>query len=68
MAIYKHAMTKEGAITCLTRHQVEQAGGKRPKHIHKVFLDAYKEMDENSIKDLYKETFGMELEIIKQRK
>ena len=68
MAIRKHAMTKEGAIIALTRHQVEQSGGKKPIGISKTFLDVYLMLNNSGIEALYKETFGFELEIVKERK
>ena len=68
MAIFKHAMTKEGAIVALTRHQVVENGGKKPNAINRAFLDAYSKLNDSDIEALYKETFKVELKIVKQRK
>ena len=68
MAIRKHAMTKEGAIIALTRHQVEQNGGESPSGIRKSFIDAYSKIPNSDIEALHKETFKVELEIVKERK
>ena len=67
MAIKKHAMTKEGAIIAITRRQVEESGGKAPKAIQKVFIDAYMNLENKKLKELYSKTFGTELVIIKKR-
>ena len=67
MAIKKHAMTKEGAIIAITRNQVEESGGKAPKAIQKVFIDAYMNLENKKLKELYSKTFGTELVIIKKR-
>lgn len=67
MAIKKHAMTKEGAIIAITRKQVEESGGKAPKAIQKVFIDAYMNLENKKLKELYSKTFGTELVIIKKR-
>ena len=65
MAVRKHAMTKEGAIIAITRKQVEESGGKAPKAIQKVFIDAYMNLDNKKLEELYSKTFGIELVIIK---
>ena len=67
MAIKKHAMTKEGAIIAITRKQVEESGGKAPKAIQKVFIDAYMNLENKKLEDLYSKTFGIKLVIIKER-
>ena len=73
MAIKKHAMTKEGAIVAITRKQVEESvshpllKGKAPKAIQKVFIDAYMNLENKKLKELYSKTFGIELVIIKER-
>tara|TARA_Y100001973_G_C5135946_1_gene300301 strand:+ start:756 stop:956 length:201 start_codon:yes stop_codon:yes gene_type:complete len=66
MAIRKHAMTKEGAIIALTRHQVKKLDGKELKTIRKSFIDAYMYLENSKIKELYKETFDVELVIIEK--
>ena len=68
MAIKIHAMTKEGAIIALTRHQVAESGGKPAKQIHKSFIDAYMSLEDKKLEELYKKTFGIELVIVKYRK
>ena len=67
MAIKKHAMTKEGAIIAITRRQVEESGGKAPKAIQKVFIDAYMNLENKKLEELYSKTFETELVIIKER-
>ena len=67
MAIKKHAMTKEGAIIAITRKQVEESGGKAPKAIQKVFIDAYMNLENKKLEDLYSKSFGIKLVIIKER-
>lgn len=67
MAIKKHAMTKEGAIIAITRKQIEESGGKAPKAIQKVFIDAYMNLDNKKLEELYSKTFETELVIIKER-
>ena len=68
MAVRKHAMTKEGAIIAITRKQVDESGAKAPKAIHKVFIDAYMNLDDKKLEELYNKTFGIELVIIKQKR
>ena len=67
MAIKKHAMTKEGAIIAITRKQIEESGGKAPKAIQKVFIDAYMNLENKKLEELYSKTFETELVIIKER-
>ena len=67
MAIKKHAMTKEGAIIAITRKQIEESGGKAPKAIQKVFIDAYMNLENKKLEELYNKTFETELVIIKER-
>ena len=66
MAIRKHAMTKEGAIIALTRHQVKKLDGKELKTIRKSFIDAYMELENSQVEELYKKTFDVELVIIEK--
>tara|TARA_R100000657_G_C4678702_1_gene125843 strand:+ start:1172 stop:1372 length:201 start_codon:yes stop_codon:yes gene_type:complete len=66
MAIKKHAMTKEGAILCITRNQVKQLDGKHLTGIRQSFIDAYKHLENSKIKELYKKTFDVELVIIEK--
>jgi hypothetical protein len=74
MAIRKHAMTKVGAIVCITRSQIkkirEQGGDPNGKvlkdqmGINSTFVDTYIELPDSKIKELYKNEFGIELEIV----
>lgn len=67
MAIRKHAMTKEGAILCITRHQVKELDGKVLSGIRQSFIDAYIHLDNKKIEDLYKKTFNVELVIVEEK-
>jgi len=74
MAIRKHAMTKVGAIVCITRSQIkkirEQGGDPNGKvlkdqmGINSTFVDTYLELPDSKIKELYKNEFDIELEIV----
>jgi ABC-type Fe2+-enterobactin transport system substrate-binding protein len=68
MAVNKHAMTKEGAIIAITRQQVADSGGKPPKAIHKGFIDAYMNLEDKKLEELYQKTFGIELVIVKYKR
>lgn len=74
MAIYRHAMTKEGAILAITRQQVRELSGgvvsrrNSIKNISKTFLDTYNHLSDDVIKDMYEKAFGVKLEIVKERK
>tara|TARA_Y100000114_G_scaffold94199_1_gene87553 strand:+ start:487 stop:690 length:204 start_codon:yes stop_codon:yes gene_type:complete len=67
MAIRKHAMTKEGAILCITRHQVKELDSKNIQGIRKTFLDLYMQLEDSNIKELYKKTFDVELVIVEEK-
>ena len=67
-------MTKVGAIVCITREQVRKIkeSGDNPNSksfknrtgIDKPFVDTYMELPDSKIKELYKQEFGIELEIV----
>lgn len=68
MAIKKHAMTKEGAIVTITRHQIKQIEeNKNVKGIEANFVKFYMEYEDEKIQKIYKENFGIELVIVKDR-
>ena len=74
MAIKKHAMTKVGAIVSITREQVRKIkeSGDNPNSksfknrtgIDKTFVDTYMALPDSKIKELYKQEFGIELDIV----
>lgn len=76
MAIKKHAMTKVGAIVAITRSQIkkirEQGGdpnGKVVKDqmgINSTFVETYILLPDSKIKELYKNEFDVELEILER--
>lgn len=67
-------MTKVGAIVSITREQVRKIkeSGDNPNSksfknrtgIDKTFVDTYMELPDSKIKELYKQEFGIELEIV----
>jgi hypothetical protein len=68
MAIKKHAMTKEGAIVAITRNQIGLIDNKKvPTGIETNFIKFYMEYTDDRIQELYKEQFGIELVIVKNR-
>jgi|TARA_R110001606_G_scaffold232604_2_gene380067 hypothetical protein len=68
MAIRKHAMTKEGAIVAITRNQIGLIDNKKvPTGIETNFIKFYMEYTDDRIQELYKEQFGIELVIVKNR-
>ena len=68
MAIRKHAMTKEGAIVAITRNQIGLIDNKKvPTGIETNFIKFYMEYTDDRIQELYKEQFGMELLLVKNR-
>jgi hypothetical protein len=74
MAIKKHAMTRTGAIVCITREQIRKIreGGldengtytKASTGINSSFIDKYKSVPDKEIKELYKQEFNIELVIV----
>ena len=71
MAIKKHAMTRTGAIVCITREQIRKIkeDGFRNKEkastgINSSFIDRYKNVSDKDIKELYKQEFNIELVIV----
>ena len=76
MAIKKHAMTKVGAIVCITRSQIkkirEQGSDPNSKvvrnqmGINSTFVETYILLPDSKIKELYKNEFDVELEILER--
>lgn len=74
MAIKKHAMTRTGAIVCITREQIRKIREdgldengtytKASVGISSSFIDKYKSVPDKEIKQLYKQEFNIELVIV----
>jgi len=71
MAIKKHAMTRTGAIVCITREQIRKIKDdgfnnkeKASTGINSSFIDKYKSVPDKQIQDLYKQEFNIELVIV----
>ena len=71
MAIKKHAMTRTGAIVCITREQIKKIKEdgfndkeKASTRINSSFIDRYKNVPDKDIKELYKQEFNIELVIV----
>lgn len=71
MAIKKHAMTRTGAIVCITREQIKKIKEdgfndkeKASTGINSSFIDRYKNVSDKDIKELYKQEFNIELVIV----
>ena len=64
----KHAMTKEGAIMAITRHQIgKMSEGQAPRGILKSFIDLYMKESDERIMETYKAEFDKELVIVEYK-